>query len=435
MIFKLFILWYYWQFRWHRPALYDKKKLAILQQKRMRAWRKNLTRSPFYQAWARAPLDAFPRLNKQTHLQHFDEINTAGIKKEEALDLAFKAEASRDFAPTIGPITVGLSSGTSGTHGIFLASPRERAEWVAAILDRVIGWSWKKRKVAFFLRANSNLYESTKSRLLQFEFFDTTQDLKLEYPRLQNLLPDILIGQPSVLKTLAADQQKGILQLAPTQVISVAEVLEERDQAQIEQAFKVRVDQVYQCTEGFLAHTCEVGNLHLNEDWLIVERRYLDDQQLRFHPIITDLARKTQPIIRYELNDILLEGGPCPCGRVTQMLTRIEGRADEAFVFSQNTGKCFVMYPDTIRRLVIQGGRDALQDYHIRQCSPQQIEVALSCADESKQSEIEERIRHELFHYFERWHFRDIEIVISPYQAPKPGQKLIRIKNETHLSL
>ena len=42
--------------------------------------------------------------------------------------------------------------------------------WVAAVLQRILGWSFRKRKVAFFLRANSNLYSSVQSKLIAFEF-------------------------------------------------------------------------------------------------------------------------------------------------------------------------------------------------------------------------------------------------------------------------
>ena len=105
-------------------------------------------------------------------MDHFDEINTVGVYKSEAMDIALKSEQSRDFTPTINNISIGLSSGTSGNKGIFLTNPAEKAIWVGAILDRVIGLSLKKRKVAFFLRANNNLYESVKSKTLEFTFFD-----------------------------------------------------------------------------------------------------------------------------------------------------------------------------------------------------------------------------------------------------------------------
>lgn len=90
-------------------------------------------------------------------------------------------------------------------------------------------------------------------------------------------------------------------------IISVAEVLEDIDREFISTIFQQTVHQIYQCTEGFLATTCKHGTLHINEDLVHIEKEYLDQERGIFVPIITDFMRKTQPIIRYRLNDILIE--------------------------------------------------------------------------------------------------------------------------------
>ena len=82
---------------------------------------------------------------------------------------------------------------------MFLASSSERAIWVAAVLQRILGWSFKKRKIAFFLRANSNLYSSVQSNFLAFEYFDLLKPLQEHLERLQQVQPDIVVGQPSLL--------------------------------------------------------------------------------------------------------------------------------------------------------------------------------------------------------------------------------------------
>ena len=120
----------------------------------------NLFYKPFTQK--KSGFDAFPIINKAIFMANFDSINTVNIELEEALAVAIKSEENRDFSPTIKGITAGLSSGTSGNRGVFLASEKERAYWVALVLDRVLGFSLKKRSIAFFLRANSNLYDSVK---------------------------------------------------------------------------------------------------------------------------------------------------------------------------------------------------------------------------------------------------------------------------------
>ena len=147
-------------------------------------------------------------------MKDFDLINTVKIQKTKALELALEAEKSRDFSPMIGEITIGLSSGTSGNTGMFLVSSKERARWVAGILDRVLGFSFRKRKVAFFLRANSNLYESARSKLLEFSFFDIMKPIQSHIAKLNQSQPEILVAQPSVLRSIAKAQSSGALKLS-----------------------------------------------------------------------------------------------------------------------------------------------------------------------------------------------------------------------------
>ena len=281
---------------------------------------------------------------------------------------AVDSETSRDFEPTIEGITVGLSSGTSGNRGLFLASSSERAIWVAAVLQRILGWSFKKRKIAFFLRANSNLYSSVQSNFLAFKYFDLLKPLQEHLARIQQVQPDIVVGQPSLLVRLAHAQNDGRISIRPQRVFSVAEVLSTEDEALISQAFDIRVDQVYQCTEGLFGQTCAHGTLHLNEDWLIVEKEWLDDT--RFIPIITDLKRESQPVIRYRMNDIL-HVGTCSCGSKMQAISRIEGRMDDVLELGGAT-----IFPDFIRRAIV-GAHPDITDYQVVQTSPQTLTLFL----------------------------------------------------------
>ena len=193
----------------------NRKKYAhdipSLQAKRWERMQPILKKSKFYQELANQnkPLKDYPIVNKAVFMELFDDINTCDIKLDDAYKIALEAETSRDFSPNINEITIGLSTGTSGNRGVFLASENERAKWVGAILDRVIGFSLKKRSVAFFLRANSNLYDSVKSKILQFEFFDLLAQLPEHIKRLNDLQPHILVAQPSMLILLAQAHEAG----------------------------------------------------------------------------------------------------------------------------------------------------------------------------------------------------------------------------------
>ena len=397
--------------------------LNALQSYRWKKFQSTLAKSPFYSELANqnTALENYPLMNKQVFMEQFDRINIHGITKEAANKIAYEAETSRVFSPMIGPITVGLSSGTSGNRGLFLVDKKERAQWVAYVLDRVIGFSLKKRSVAFFLRANSNLYDSVKSKVLNFEFFDLLDDLQTHVSRLNALNPTILVAQPSMLLALAQEMEKGLFSIQPEKIISVAEVLYPEDKHYLERIFGQQIHQVYQCTEGFLASTCPEGVLHFHEDYLIIEKKYLDETKTRFHPIITDLKRYSQPIVRYELNDIIHELTDCPCGLKTTAIEKIEGRSDDVLHFENKDGMTTKIFPDFFRRAIILSDPSII-DYMLVQRSGNLLELYIDGADERF-----ENAQKELKSLLQFYLIEKVEINRINFRPLEKGNKLRRI--------
>lgn len=313
---------------------------------------------PFYAG--RAPeLAALPIMDKAGFRTHFQALNPSGISYAAALAAAGSGSCSG--------LTVGLSSGTSGTPGAFLVSRAERLRWAGEALARSLApvalgrigqFFGPPLRVAFFLRANSALYTTLASRRLEFRFFDLLQPLAAHIAELPGFAPEVLIAPASVLRELVRALPG---RLAPLQVISVAETLEATDSAAIAKAFGRVPTQIYQATEGFLAHTCPAGALHLNEDLVHIEPEWLDAAQTRFHPIVTDFTRRAQAIVRYRLDDILQLGpASCRCGRPALVLAAIEGRADEVLWLPG------AVFPDTIRQ-AFASLAEQLEEYRVEQ--------------------------------------------------------------------
>ena len=279
LLFKLKIGYFFLQYTL-RGKFQNRSRLERFQQRKWRKFRKKvLQRSPFYQDLARqnVELGAFPLMNKVQFMANFDAINTLNISQEAAMNLALQAETERDFSPELHGATVGLSTGTSGTRGLFLVSNTERAQWTAMVLRRVVPVKlFKKQRVAFFLRANSNLYSSVQSASLEFRFFDIFQPIGQLVQALAAFQPHILAAQPSVLSAIAEYQLAGELQIQLELLISFAEVLTTEDKTFIQNTWSAPLREVYQCTEGFLGVTCAHGTMHLNEDIAIFEKKYLD---------------------------------------------------------------------------------------------------------------------------------------------------------------
>jgi hypothetical protein len=152
--------------------------------------------------------------------------------------------------------------------------------------------------------------------------------------RLNEFRPNSLVAYPSVLDWLAV--QSSPMRLAPylRQVGSTGEHLTDRARQRITQAFGVPVFDHYGIGEClFLADGCPTdGGSHVNADWAILE---VVDKDYRPVPagqpgakiLVTNLANTVQPIIRYEVGDVVtLAERPCRCGSRLPWIERIDGR-------------------------------------------------------------------------------------------------------------
>jgi putative adenylate-forming enzyme len=336
--------------------------------------------SPYYAALGLGDdLSKYPLMDKKTMMENFDALNTVGLSKEDCFHVALEAEDNRDFTSKLDGITVGLSSGTSGNRGIFLASDAERSLWAGAILAKALPENlFYPQRIAFFLRANSNLYETVRSNHLRFEFYDLLDPLRSHLERLNTQNPTLLIAPPSVLLLLAKFLEDGSLRINPRRIIAVAEVLEPQDRTCLEAVFDQRIHQVYQATEGFLGCTCAEGTMHINEDVLLLEREWVDEANGVFTPIITDFTRRSQPIVRYRLNDLLVRRKePCLCGSPLLALEAVQGRSDDVLLLSPVSGTEFIpILPDFIRRSII-GSDEHILGYQVTQTAPDRILIFL----------------------------------------------------------
>lgn len=350
-----------------------------------------------------------PTIDKRLMNEHFDTLNTVGMGKEAALQSAVRSEQERDFAPTINGYTVGLSSGTSGHRGLFVVSPYEQAAWAGTILARALHrFSLSGERVAFFLRANSNLYKSVgRGGLIRFHYFDLMTSLEETITTLNQFQPTIVSGPPSMLERLARARIEGHLRITPRQVISAAEVLEPQDKVFLESVFQVPLHQVYQATEGLIGISCKHGSLHVQSDLMAVQLEpisstdALGPKRQRFTPILTDLWRRTQPIIRYRLNDLWLMGSHCGCGSSWPVIERVEGRTSDVLRFEGLDQRLRKLYPEDVRQMV-QETSSQIQDYRVVQEQVGHLRLHLRL-DQGSAKEVEALLRAKVQGLFEQW--------------------------------
>lgn len=362
----------------------NREQLIRYQHKRFATQLKKIKKSsPFYAQFfsgEETVTQCSKTINKQIMMANFDTLNTVQISKQQAFSIALQAESDRNFTTAIKSYTVGLSSGTSGNRGLFLVSPKEEAMWAGIMLAKCLPAPiWKRASIALFLRANSKLYEKTDSGRINFTYFDLLIPIADNLSKLAKIQPTIIVAPPSILRQIAGAIKNKQLKIKVEKIISVAEVLDPLDKDYLESIFGQIIHQIYQATEGFIGHSCAHGSIHLNEDVLLIEKERVAGTTDKFIPIISDLYRQTQPIIRYRLNDILTEKKvPCPCGSPFLAIEQIEGRCDDIFYLkSKHNQQSVAILPDFLRRAIICAS-DHINEYKIQQVTTDTLELSIN---------------------------------------------------------
>ena len=162
-----------------------------------------------------------------------------------------------------------------------------------------------------------------------------TQPLGELVSRLNEFRPDFLNLYPSTAGLLADEQLAGRLRLDLTGLSTSSEPLTPTLRERLERAFGVSPTDFYATTEGLWGNECEAGSMHLFDDMCIVENVDEDGApvpagEIGSRLLVTNLFNPVQPLIRFELTDLVaIEPDPCPCGRTLIRLRSLEGRAED----------------------------------------------------------------------------------------------------------
>ena len=423
----------------------------------MRAQRRGLRRLLADPLLARAvdgrpprSLDELPVVDKAADLARFASVNRFGVRLETARAVAADpALVDRGGLPA--DVTAGLSSGTSGRPGVFLVSPSERMRWAGTVLGRLLDPAslrqllspWRPPlRVAFVLRAGSDLYESVGGRRVDFRFVDLMAPFERVLDEVARARPDILVAPSSVLAALAAEAGRGRLRVSPRLVLAVAEVLEPQTAGAVRAVWGTTPRRVYQATEGLLAMDCPHGRLHLEERHVVVEREWLDAERRRFVPVVTDLERRAQLVLRRRLDDVLRlpeRAERCPCGDAGAVVEAVEGRADEAIELEAagdddrldadgpdagpaERGSTVTAFPDQVRRAMAAAG---VGDWRMR-WSPGRLEVSLRDDAPAERA----RAAAAIAELCATLGAKPVSPGFAPWREPAPGAKAVRIRRD-----
>jgi len=358
---------------------------------------------------------ALPWVNKPQLMAAFDDWVTDPAVSLEGVK-SFLADRERTGELYGGRFAVWRSSGTSGELGIFVHDPEALALY--DLLFAMRAWAavpWAAATFGFWA-AGGRMACLTASED-HFAGISSWRRLARTYPALGMVMRDFsvlmpldrlvaalnawrpaqIVAYPSALALLAKEREAGRLDVAPVALFAGGECLDEGEHDLIERAFGCTLRGVYACAEcDYVAFGCAHRNLHVNADWIVVEPVDADHRPVppgvaSHSALVTNLANRVQPIIRYDLGDsVTVLPGPCPCGNPLPAI-RVEGRRDQLLRFRGAAGGEVVVLPMAITTVLEL--LDGLRRFQIVQEDCARLRVACEFSEGADPALLEGRIR------------------------------------------
>lgn len=232
-----------------------------------------------------------------------------------------------------GALSLGWSTGSSGgTRGLFVANLAERADYLGQSLARLMPARalLRPQRLALHLRANSALYSDVRSRRFAFAHLPLEVPIAETAAAIEAFAPTILIAPPYRLLERA---ESGAALPTLRHLFYGSEPMSEAECAHVEARIGIAPRPIFQATEGFLGGACRFGRLHLNDHAIEIELEPVAGTP-GFRPIVTDLRRRSQPIVRVRGDDYLeLDEADCRCGYAGRVIAPVAGRVADIWRF------------------------------------------------------------------------------------------------------
>jgi phenylacetate-coenzyme A ligase PaaK-like adenylate-forming protein len=392
--------------------------------------------SPFYAHLYRklpvAPqLTDLPPVRKRELMNQFDRVVTRPELTRRVVD-EFVSDGERLGSLLFGRYSVWTSSGTTGEPGVFVQDAGALAVYDALEAQRFRGL----RSSADLAR---QLIEGDRYALVaatggHFAGVATVERMRRALPWLGSVLrsfsllqpieqlvaqlheyrPTLLATYPTAADMLADEQQSGCLRLRLREIWTGGEYLSEATRRRLQRVFGCRVRSGYGASEFMaMAWECPHQQLHLNSDWVLLEPIDRHDRPLgpgvRSHSVLlTNLANRVQPLLRYDLGDsVTISDERCACGSEFPVIF-VEGRHDDALVLPLQRGGCATVVPLALATALEEGSQ--VHDFQVVQRAPGILSIRLGPAEHAPARSV----RRSLAAYFQTLGVADLRVEFPP---------------------
>lgn len=254
------------------------------------------------------PFDKLPSITKNMVMERFDDVLTdSNVTKSEVLDFLAQSKDPNELFK--GKYHVVHTSGSSGKIGVFLYNKREW-DYLFPYITTSYDFRFSKKKSVFLGATGGHFAGVSFSSWMNKGFsrlFTETLVVDINEPterlveKLNAFQPDIVGGYFTGLKVLAEQQEKGNLRIHPSLLVNCAEgniILHQKEY--ITGVFHAPMNNNYGFAECIIVGVGrdEYGGILLRDDLVLIE--FFED-----YILVTNLFNKTEPLIRYRIDDCL----------------------------------------------------------------------------------------------------------------------------------
>ncbi len=297
-----------------------------------------------------AALKDLPVLTKRALMENFDRIVTDPRLSRQLVEGHLGGQSSGSLL--LGEYRAVATGGTTGERGVAVFDP---AAWLSAIANMVrfqaiVGIDETTRSVAIFASSPVHIsyHIGVELRALRppAPRFNVLMPIEEIVEGLNLNQPEVISIYPSFVRVLVGEQQAGRLRIRPRLLRTSAETLTEEVRELAAETWQAAIADSYVCTEaGPMGHECLLGDgLHLAEDSFVFEVVDGDDRPVPdgvegAKLLVTTLANRALPLVRYEISDIVaMATEPCRCGLPFWRIGSIAGRREETLRLPRRGG-------------------------------------------------------------------------------------------------
>lgn len=304
-------------------------------------------------------LKNLPRTNKSIIMDNFNQVVTGKniFKKEIVNFIDGNQDPTSLFKDKFHVIH---SSGTSGEIGYYLYTDKNWELLKAVGASRLFkNFALKKKNYAFIGAADGHyagisFFLSPVNRFEEY-FYNNFLVIDINYPlkkyikKLNNLQPDVISGYPSAIEMLLDYQKKKKLNIQPDSIICGGEPLTRRAEEKIIKYWDKKPVNYYGTSESIMIGS-GVGRegLYIFDDLVILE--FKEDQTL-----LTNLYNHLQPLIRYELDDLILKTDKQNKKWPFTYVKNISGREEDMLWMKNEENKKDFIHPIVFAEFYVKG--------------------------------------------------------------------------------